>query len=689
MFLEVAMSPRNLLLLSLRQKRRILKNNINLESYLNNKSSLQQQPVITNDVRSKEQHESTPHNHKLQLESVSEIISTADSDLLNYVPAQNNYLEKFDIGEFSPLIDESNSSDSDCIDLLEDSIDLRIKLQKWGTGHNVTHSAISDLLKILKTHQCFSDLPSEARTLLQTPTTTVIRQVEPGQYCHLGLAAGIIKVLNKSNSCPETVVVHINIDGIPIHKSTNKQLWPILGSVKNVSDVFVIGIYEGCSKPNDLNNYLRDFVEESLELISNGIIYNSHKINFQIEAFICDAPARAFITSIKNHTGYYGCGKCIVKGKYIDNRVVMLKTDAELRTNDTFRGRVQEKHHNGISDLEKLPLDMVESFPYEYMHLICLGVTKKLVKLWTSGKVKVFRLGPKVILKISKKLVKVGKCLPVEFNRKQRPLSEIDRWKATELRTFLLYTGPLALKKHLPEQHYQLFLCLNFAIRILASPKQKEQLITYADSLLHYFVSQFKILYGKVNISYNIHGLIHLATDVRRLGGLDTFSAFKYENKLDEIKRLIRKSSGSLAQVHRRLIEKDSVVQGPFVNKVEVPVLSKIQSDGSYSAVKYKNFTLKPNVHNGTFCFANRQFAVAQKFLEKTGEVTVVCRKLCGFESAFTYPCDSSLISTINVDLSKLSSEIQIPISEINYKCVVLNESNLKTVVFPFYIVVK
>ncbi|OXA37558.1 hypothetical protein Fcan01_27663 [Folsomia candida] len=161
MFLEVAMSPRNLLLLSLRQKRRILKNNINLESYLNNKSSLQQQPVITNDVRSKEQHESTPHNHKLQLESVSEIISNADSDLLNYVPAQNNYLEKFDIGEFSPLIDESNSSDSDCIDLLEDSIDLRIKLQKWGTGHNVTHSAISDLLKILKTHQCFSDLPSE------------------------------------------------------------------------------------------------------------------------------------------------------------------------------------------------------------------------------------------------------------------------------------------------------------------------------------------------------------------------------------------------------------------------------------------------------------------------------------------------------------------------------------------------
>lgn len=147
----------------------------------------------------------------------------------------------------------------------------------------------------------------------------------------------------------------------------------------------------------------------------------------------------------------------------------------------------------------------------------------------------------------------------------------------------------MALKKHLPEQHYQLFLCLNFAIRILASPKQKEQLITYADSLLHYFVSQFKILYGKVNISYNIHGLIHLATDVRRLGGLDTFSAFKYENKLGEIKRLIRKSSGSLAQVHRRLIEKDSVVQGPFVNKVEVPVLSEIQSDGSYSAVKYKN----------------------------------------------------------------------------------------------------
>lgn len=678
------MGRRQLFELSRRQKRRIIKNSVEFETSNNKSISFN----IKND------NESIPPTFSANLlsaqdldDSISELVEVNTETLYDGGSTEHPNVIEFE--ENCQQINIDGIFNSDGINFHTENFEnpknnnLRADLQRWGVNHQVTHSAISDLLKILRKHNCLEDLPLQAKTLLKTPKETIVRSVIPGQYCHLGIENGIKKIFEKSHQpISEVVKVHFNIDGIPLHKSTNKQLWPILGSVKKFPGVFVAGIYEGNSKPSDVNDFLQDFVNEAVHLYNNDILFNHNFIKFEIEAFICDAPARAFATSIKNHTGYYGCGKCIVKGKYVENRVVMLKTDATLRTDDTFRQRTQEKHHNGASDLEKLPINMVECFPYEYMHLICLGVTKKLIKQWTSGKVQVFRLGPKIVEKISKKLVKLGKDLPCEFNRKQRPLSELDRWKATELRTFLLYTGPVALRKYLPEKHYQLFLCLCFSIRILATPNQPEHNISYAESLLHYFVGQFKILYGRVNVSYNIHGLIHLAADVRRLGPLDTFSAFKYENKLGEIKKLIRKSSCTLPQVHRRLLEKDSVDHESSA-LLNFPSLSNPQSDGTYKVLKFADFALKSEIKNGTFLLKSGEVAVVESFPESVNGNIVVCRKFGGSNIGFTYPCDSSIIAVTEVDPEYLSGPSCVPITEIKQKCVILRETNSKYFVFP------
>jgi len=88
-----------------------------------------------------------------------------------------------------------------------------------------------------------------------------------------------------------------------------------------------------------------------------------------------------------------------------------------------------------------------------------------------------------------------------KINRKSRSLIESNKWKGSEFRTFVLYTGPLVLKSVLNIDKYVDFLTLHVAITILS--KHMELYLDYAKSLLEYFVKTFIILYGKENASHN------------------------------------------------------------------------------------------------------------------------------------------------------------------------------------------
>ena len=65
----------------------------------------------------------------------------------------------------------------------------------------------------------------------------------------------------------------INIDGLPLFKSSSKQFWPILAILKGISHStpFVIGIFCGHTKPTSLDEYLADFVQEMQRLRENGV----------------------------------------------------------------------------------------------------------------------------------------------------------------------------------------------------------------------------------------------------------------------------------------------------------------------------------------------------------------------------------------------------------------------------------
>lgn len=74
-----------------------------------------------------------------------------------------------------------------------------------------------------------------------------------------------------------------------------------------------------------------------------------------------------------------------------------------------------------------LSTKLVTHFPLYYLHLICLGVVRKMLYLWTKGPLSV-RLSGAHVQNIYIRLVELSKDVTSDFARKPRSLSELCHW---------------------------------------------------------------------------------------------------------------------------------------------------------------------------------------------------------------------------------------------------------------------
>ena len=295
----------------------------------------------------------------------------------------------------------SKTSSSSSLGFSDDeTFHLRDELRNWVADFNIPHSAVSSLLKLLQ--QYHPELPKDARTLLNTTTNFEISQVAGGFYHHFGMQKSVLKCLHqnfKNLSMVESATLQLNIDGLPLFKSSNEQVWPILGKLIEPfsSEPFVIGIFSGNHKPSNAQEYLQELINEINILTESGLqVANSdHVIAFNISCIICDTPARAFVKQVKGHSGYSGCDKCKQRG-FWKGKMTFPEINAELRTDAEFDEMSDLGHHIGVSPFRDSPVGLVSQFPLDFMHLVCLGVMKRLLLLWLRGPVKC-RLGSGII----------------------------------------------------------------------------------------------------------------------------------------------------------------------------------------------------------------------------------------------------------------------------------------------------
>lgn len=592
------------------------------------------------------------------------------------------------------VVHSSSESDDSIFDFVnrEEPADngLKAKLAQWAINHNITHVGINDLLKLLKPFH--KELPLDSRTLLHTIRTVEPKLLIPGQYFHFGLKNSLTLILNSVDPSAlknvPSLALNINIDGLPLSKSSANQVYPILVNISGFKEIVeIVGIYYGREKPANANDFLRDFVDDAVEIIKNGFDYNGKHYIVILKAIICDAPAKSFVKCVKGHSGYFSCTKCYIEGEYVDRVYFPKYKNLHLRQDTEFRSQFQPEHHVGVSVLQNIPdFNMIDGFPLDYMHLICLGVTKKLLYLWCYGKPGT-KISFQKICAISDSLNIISSQMPEEFNRKPRSLNELKRWKATEFRQFLFYSGVLVLRKYISSDRYINFLTLHVSLRILSNVKYSS-LFDYARELLEFFVKSFKTLYGAENISHNVHNLLHLAQDVKNHGPVDEFSAFPFENYLQTILKLIRKSEKPLQQIVKRYSEntfnkrmnkpqnfplfKNSHQKGPLQDNINV--------FNQYETVILPTFSLRSRPPNNVCCLKNGDIVQIANFAETEEDRFIIGKKYVNKTHVYHSPCKSSELGIFKVD-TLMEMEL-FNNQEVEYKCVHINLEG-ESFVFP------
>lgn len=87
-----------------------------------------------------------------------------------------------------------------------------------------------------------------------------------------------------------------------------------------------------------------------------------------------------------------------------------------LRDDVSFREQHQTEHHqeNAVSPFSNLQIDMVKSFPADYMHQCCLGVMRKMLLLWSRSK-SGHRLSPAQLREVNQRLRNLRSDIPHIF----------------------------------------------------------------------------------------------------------------------------------------------------------------------------------------------------------------------------------------------------------------------------------
>lgn len=374
----------------------------------------------------------------------------------------------------------------------------------------------------------------------------------------------------------------VNTDGAKVFNNNQKSLWMIQcvqgwlpPSIRFCpSNVLIIAAHFGAKKPN-MNDFFFPFLKDSREINDTGgikITHNGSTLNFMPILFscCCDLPAKADVQGMCGHSGYFACNFCLHPGILVPGekkdviRYIKGSNNYELRSHkntiETY-GRLRTMPIQGVKRLSCMvaakEFDIIFGFSIDYMHCVLLGVMKKLLNLWldTKNHKKNYYIEKKNQIALNKRLMNIK---PIsEIIRKPRSILSRGDYKANEYRSLLYYYLWFALDGLLHAKYVKHFRLLSCAIYSLSKDAISLEDIEEARSQLINFTDDFEVLYGKSNVTINLHLIRHIPMQIQNLGPLWSQSAFAFEAN----NGIVIKSNSSTKDIAHQLMWKYSMKQ--------------------------------------------------------------------------------------------------------------------------------
>lgn len=598
-----------------------------------------------------------------------------------------------------------NPNDFECCDDELGENNFKQFLADWAIKYCVPRTHLNSLLRGIKKHveipyDIDLDLPKDYRSLLKTPREMqkYISEAAGGKLAYFGIRTGLQRLVTEGfsfNGEREIKIVTF-LDGFTPCNNRKKKFWCLLHAVHGDTDrnIFMSGLFVGPHEPNCFNEILEPFVNEFNELSRAPFLLDG--LDYEIKLisggpFVMDLPAKADAKNTKQ-SGYCCCDFCTQLGKYLDNKVILPHLTFTLRTDADFRARKQTWHHTGFSVLENIiDLDLVLHFPHDYMHLVLLGANKRVLFIYFSAQSDIHLTKP-LQLKGIEIFESLAPSITKEFMWKPQELSKWDQFKAKEHRYFLLYAGVVVFKEILTPEHFENFLNLSLAIRILCSPDFAtiDVLQEKASKMLYNFVYFLKYSVNENHLVRVIHGLLHLVEDCKRYGPLDTFSAFPYESYIYQLKRMLNSPNLPLEQIVRRYKEQEmmSFFTKPMNLRLQSGRLGPIHFEGpilgscqQYHSVILNEYFVSRKHPDNTIMLYGRLVVDVVNIVQIKNVIYFVGRQYAKVENYFFTPMESS---SLNIVLAKnLNQRLELFHKDRLYKKCIKFTRNDQNIIFP------
>lgn len=515
------------------------------------------------------------------------------------------------------------------------------------------------------------------------------------------------------------------------------KLIPILGRIHSVrpnhqseegkiifsnSSPFIIGFHLGKEPIRDVNQFLAFLMDElqylsPLNLPRTG---SSRVLTVSVRAVIADGPMRSFLKCTKSHSGYWACDRCIQKGERLKNILEYRHVSSPPRLDSEFTSY----HVNDISVDEHIPnprrmspfLDisfpMVSGFVIDPMHTMLEGAFGRrlegLANVRDEGK-----LTKTQLVEVNRRICLYKNWKVNDFDRSVGKFEDCARYKCHVKRQFLYYLLFPVFENIVERQTLDHLMILQHAMILLGTFKNEpveKRNIDKAESLLKNYVVELHD--RNIPIRFVSHQIIHLPRDVETYkSGIETLSAFQYENFQKLFRTIIRSGNLPATQIRNRLVEKanfqlPTTPSGVIIEK-NFQSLIKLVGDKN-RAIKivwngrnlpkrliFPNYELLNKEPNNICLMHDRSVVVCKDFEFSDGSYQLIGCKFNVLRPAFDFPFasvsyDMFLGSEVSSSVLRFSaSHVKAKVYALprNPKCVIHNfdDPNQYWYLFPLH----